>query len=89
MTKKYPTEDEIERLSQHYEELDDEDLHGEWERGEPVTIDVREPMVSRSVRFSRQTMDRLHNMAPSQGHRDNPANTRVDRRAAAGRRPAG
>jgi hypothetical protein len=67
MTKKYPTEDEIERLSQHYEKLDDEDLRGEWERGEPVTIDVREPMVSRSVRFSRQTMDRLHDMARARG----------------------
>ena len=46
MTKKYPPEDEVERLAEHYEQLDDEGLLVEWERGEPVTIDVGEPMRS-------------------------------------------
>jgi hypothetical protein len=55
MTEKYPSKDEIERLAEHYEQLSDEDVLVEWERGEPVTIDVGEPMVSRSVRFPRQT----------------------------------
>ncbi len=39
MTKKYPSEDEIERLAEHYEKLDDEDGLIEWEHGEPVPID--------------------------------------------------
>ncbi len=60
MTKKCPPEDEVKRLAEHYEQLGDEDLLVEWERGAPVTIDVGEPMVSRSVRFSRHTVDRLH-----------------------------
>jgi argininosuccinate synthase len=67
MTKKYPSEGEIKQLAEHYERLDDEDLLVEWERGEPVTIDVGEPMVSRSVRFPRQTMDRLHEVARARG----------------------
>jgi hypothetical protein len=54
MTEKYPSKDEIERLTEHYEQLGDEDVLVEWERGEPVTIDVGEPMVSRSVHFPRQ-----------------------------------
>lgn len=39
----------------------------EWERGAPMTIEVGEPMVSRSVRFPRQTMDRLHEVARARG----------------------
>lgn len=67
MTKKYPSEDEIERLAEHYEGRADEDILVEWERGTPVTIEVGEPMVSRSVRFPRQTMDRLHAVASARG----------------------
>jgi predicted DNA-binding protein len=67
MTNKYPPEDEIERLAEHYEQLGDEDVLVEWERGEPVTIDVGEPMVSRSVRFPRHTMDRLREVASVRG----------------------
>jgi|SRR5918998_1399814 hypothetical protein len=67
MTKEYPPDDEIERLAEHYEQLGDEDLLVEWDRGEPVTIDVGEPMVSRSVRFPRQTMDRLREVARVRG----------------------
>ena len=67
MTKKYPPEDEIKRLAGHNEQLGDEELLVEWERGTPVTIDVGEPMVSRSVRFSRHTMDRLHEVARARG----------------------
>ena len=67
MTEKYPSKDEIERLAEHYEQLSDEDVLVEWERGEPVTIDVGEPMVSRSVRFPRQTMDRLREVARGRG----------------------
>lgn len=67
MTKKYPPENEIERLAEHYEQLDDEGLLVEWERGEPVTIDVGEPMVSRSVRFPQHTMDRLREVARMRG----------------------
>ncbi|MGH3889491.1 MAG: hypothetical protein ACRDSZ_23510 [Pseudonocardiaceae bacterium] len=67
MTKKYPPDDEIERLAEHYEQVDDEDLLAEWDRGEPVTIDVGEPMVSRSVRFPRHTMDRLRDVARARG----------------------
>lgn len=67
MTKGYPPEDAIERLAEHYEQLDDEDLLVEWERGEPVTIDVSEPMVSRSVRFPRHTMERLREVARVRG----------------------
>ncbi|MGH3939448.1 MAG: hypothetical protein ACRDTG_12605 [Pseudonocardiaceae bacterium] len=64
---KYPPEDELERLSEQYERLGDEEVLAEWERGEPVTIEVSEPMVSRSVRFSRHTMDRLHEVARARG----------------------
>lgn len=67
MTKKYPSEDEVESLAEHYERLGDADIVAEWERGKPVTIDVGEPMVSRSVRFPRQTMDRLHEVARARG----------------------
>jgi hypothetical protein len=67
MTEKYPSKDEIERLTEHYGQLGDEDVLVEWERGEPVTIDVGEPMVSRSVRFPRQTMDRLREVARVRG----------------------
>ncbi|MGH3766133.1 MAG: hypothetical protein ACRDS0_06030 [Pseudonocardiaceae bacterium] len=67
MTQKYPSEDEVERLTEHYEQLGDEDVLVEWERGEPVTIDVGEPMVSRSVRFPRHTMDRLREVARVRG----------------------
>jgi argininosuccinate synthase len=67
MTEKYPPEDEIERLVEHYEQLGDEEVLVEWERGEPVTIDVGEPMVSRSVRFPRHTMDRLREVARARG----------------------
>lgn len=67
MTKKYPSEDEIGRLAEHYEQLGDEDILAEWERGVAVTIEVGEPMVSRSVRFPRQTMDRLHEVARTRG----------------------
>ena len=67
MTKKYLPEDEVKRLAEHYEQLGDEDLLVEWERGAPVTIDVGEPMVSRSVRFSRHTVDRLHEVARARG----------------------
>jgi predicted DNA-binding protein len=67
MTKKYPSEGEIKRLAERYEQLSDEDVLAEWERGEPVTIDVDEPMVSRSVRFPRHTMDRLHEVARMRG----------------------
>jgi hypothetical protein len=67
VTKKYPAQDEVERLAERYEQLDDETLLGEWERGAPVTIEVGQPMVSRSVRFSRHTMDRLHEVARVRG----------------------
>ncbi|HET9254050.1 MAG TPA: CopG family antitoxin [Pseudonocardiaceae bacterium] len=67
MTKNDPPEDRIERLAAHYEQADDEDLLVEWERGEPVTIDVGEPMVSRSVRFPRHTMERLREVARARG----------------------
>lgn len=67
MRKKHSSEDEIERLSEHYELLSDEDVLAEWERAEPVAIDVGEPMVSRSVRFPRHTMDRLHEVADARG----------------------
>jgi hypothetical protein len=63
----YLSEDEIESLTEHYEQLSDEDVLVEWERGEPVTIDVGEPMVSRSVRFPRHTMDRLREAARVRG----------------------
>lgn len=48
MTTKYLSEGEIEHLAWQYEQLSDEDVLLEWERGEPMTIDVGEPMVSRS-----------------------------------------
>ncbi len=67
MTQEYPSEGEIERLTEHYEQISDEDVLLEWERGEPVTIDVGEPMVSRSVRFPRHTMDRLREVAHARG----------------------
>jgi hypothetical protein len=67
MTEKYPSEDEIERLAEHYEQVGDEEVLLEWERGEPVMIDVGEPMVSRSVRFPRHTMDRLREVARVRG----------------------
>ncbi len=67
MITKHPPDNEFEHLSEHYERLDDEDVLVEWERGEPVRIDVAEPMVSRSVRFPRQTMDRLHEVARARG----------------------
>jgi hypothetical protein len=62
MTKKAAAEPDVEldELSDHYEQLDDEDLLAEWERGEKVSIEVREQLVSRSVRFSRSTMERSH-----------------------------
>jgi hypothetical protein len=63
MTEKYPPVDEIERLAEHYEQLGDEDVLVEWERGEPVTIDVDEPMVSRSVRFPRHTGQSLDDVS--------------------------
>ncbi|MEO7194397.1 MAG: hypothetical protein ABIZ05_06180 [Pseudonocardiaceae bacterium] len=63
----YPSEGEIESLAEHYEQLGDDDVLIEWERGEPVTIDVGEPMVSRSVRFPRNTMDRLREAARVRG----------------------
>lgn len=44
MTKKYLTEDEVKRLMEHYEQVDDEDLVSEWERGAPVTIELGKPM---------------------------------------------
>ncbi len=58
---------EIDELSDQYEQVDDEELLAEWERGEKVSIEVREPMVSRSVRFSRSTMDRLYEVADARG----------------------
>ncbi|HEU0088852.1 MAG TPA: hypothetical protein VFQ77_14600 [Pseudonocardiaceae bacterium] len=67
MTKKYLSKDEIERLSEHYEKLDDEEILAEWERSEPATINVGEPMVSRSVRFPRHTMERLREVARARG----------------------
>lgn len=67
MTNKYLPENEVERLAEHYEQLGDEEVLVEWERGEPVTIDVGEPMVSRSVRFPRHTMDRLREVASVRG----------------------
>lgn len=67
MTEEYPPDDAIERLVEHYEQADDEDLLVEWERGEPVTTDVGEPMVSRSVRFPRHTMERLREVARVRG----------------------
>ncbi len=67
VTKKYPSEGESESLAEHYEQLDDEGLLVEWERGEPVTINVGEPMVSRSVRFPQHTMDRLREVARVRG----------------------
>lgn len=67
MIKERSSEDDLDHLSDHYERLDDEDALVEWERGEPVRLDVAEPMVSRSVRFSRQTMDRLHEVARARG----------------------
>jgi hypothetical protein len=73
MTKKHPPENEIERLAEHYEQVDDEDLLVEWERGERVTIDIGEPMVSRSVRFPQHTTDRLRDVARVRGIGDNPA----------------
>ena len=33
-------------LAEHYERVSDDDLIAEWERGEPVALEVREPMVS-------------------------------------------
>ena len=69
MTKK-PTvkaDAEIDELSDHYEQAGDEELLAEWERGEKVSIEVREPMVSRSVRFSRSTMERLREAADARG----------------------
>ncbi|MGH3547650.1 MAG: hypothetical protein ACRDQU_05930 [Pseudonocardiaceae bacterium] len=67
MTNKHLPDDEIERLAEHYEQLGDEDVLVEWERGEPAMIDVGEPMVSRSVRFPRHTMDRLRELASVRG----------------------
>ncbi|MGH3720863.1 MAG: hypothetical protein ACRDRI_18845 [Pseudonocardiaceae bacterium] len=63
----YPSESKIESLAEHYEPLSGDDVIAEWERGEPVTIDVGEPMVSRSVRFPRHTMDRLREVARVRG----------------------
>jgi hypothetical protein len=65
MTKK-PTA-EVDELSDHYEQAGDEELLAEWESGETVSIEVREPMVSRSVRFSRSTMEQLREAADARG----------------------
>lgn len=58
---------DIERLSEDYKRMADEDVIAEWERAEPVVIDIGAPMVSRSVRFPRRTMDRLHEVASARG----------------------
>lgn len=86
MTKDHPPEGEIEHLTEHYEQLSDEDVLAEWERGAPVMIDVDEPMASRSVRFSRHTMERLREVARVRGIGGNPAHPGVDRGPAQGRR---
>jgi hypothetical protein len=67
MTETNPSETDIERISEHYESLGDEDVLVDWGRAEPVVIEVGEPMVSRSVRFHRDTMDRLGEVASSRG----------------------
>jgi hypothetical protein len=67
MTKKRASEGGLEDLSEHYENAANEDLLVEREQGEPVPLEVREPMVSRSVRFSRSTMQRLHQAAAARG----------------------
>lgn len=68
MTTQGPTDDDdAERDVAHYEQLGDAELLAEWELGEHVVIDPSGPMVSRSVRFSRQTMDRLREVAEARG----------------------
>jgi hypothetical protein len=54
-------------LIEHYEQISDDDLLAEWERGEPVHIEVREPMVSRSIRFPKKTFEQLREIAAAQG----------------------
>lgn len=63
MTKKAVSDE----LTDHYENLTSADLYGEWERSTPARIEVREPMVSRSVRFPRSTMDKLARVAAGRG----------------------
>lgn len=46
MTEEAP-KDDLTELAEHYERISDDDLLAEWERGEPVAIEVREPMGSR------------------------------------------
>jgi UDP-3-O-acyl-N-acetylglucosamine deacetylase len=59
--------DELTELTEHYERIGDEDLLAEWERGEAVAIEVREPMVSRSIRFPRSTFEQLCEIATARG----------------------
>ena len=58
---------EVRKDEEHYERISDGDLLAEWERGEPVLIEVREPMVSRSVRFPRSTFEQLREIAAARG----------------------
>jgi hypothetical protein len=59
--------DDLTELTEHYERISDDDLLTEWERGEPVAIEVREPMVSRSIRFPRSTFEQLREIATARG----------------------
>jgi hypothetical protein len=63
MTKEVRTDE----LTEHYEQISDDDLLAEWERGEPVLIEVREPMVSRSIRFPKSTFEQLRELAAARG----------------------
>jgi hypothetical protein len=63
MTKEGPKDE----LTDHYERISDDDLLAEWERGEPVLIEVREPMVSRSIRFPKSTFEQLRELATARG----------------------
>jgi hypothetical protein len=42
MTKEVPDDE----LTEHYEQISDDDLLAGWDRGEPVLIEAREPMVT-------------------------------------------
>ncbi len=63
MTKEVRTDE----LVEHYEQITDDDLLAEWDRGEPVQIEVREPMVSRSIRFPKSTFEQLRELAAARG----------------------
>jgi hypothetical protein len=54
-------------VTEHYGRISDDDLLAEWDRGEPVLIEVREPMVSRSIRFPKSTFEQLRELATARG----------------------